>query len=70
MIKQKSLLTEKQIEILKMLAQGQTNNQIAQVLNISVRTVKYHTTNIYSKIGVYSRSEAIAWAWKNRFMEN
>ena len=46
-----------------LLAQGRNNQQIAKELKISVRTVKYHTGNIYGKIGCSSRCEAIAWVW-------
>ena len=37
---------------------------------ITDRTVKFHTTNIYDKLGGLSRAETIAWAWKNGMMNN
>lgn len=57
--------TAREVEVLKLLAHGFSNAQIAVNLNISVRTVKFHTSNIYNKIKVDSRSAAIAWTWKN-----
>lgn len=59
-------LTEREIEILQMLAEGWCNKQIAERLDITVRTVKFHNNNIYDKLAVNSRSEAVAWAWKQR----
>ena len=58
-------LTDREIEILHLLAEGWCNKQIADKLHITIRTVKFHTSNIYTKLGVSSRSEAIAWAWKH-----
>lgn len=61
-----SQLTNREIEILKLLAEGWCNKQIADKLCITIRTVKFHTNNIYIKLMVSSRSEAIAWMWKQR----
>ena len=58
-------LTRREREIVRLLAQGWTNRQIAQELCLTVRTVKFHTGNLYCKIRVRSRSEAIVWTWKN-----
>ncbi len=57
--------TEREHQILLLIARGWNNNQIAGKLNLSVRTIKFHTGNIYSKLGVKSRSEAIVWAWEH-----
>jgi DNA-binding NarL/FixJ family response regulator len=57
-------LTERETEVLKMLARGWTNTRIAQELTVSERTVRFHLSNIYDKLGVSSRAEAIAWALK------
>src|SRR6266540_1031813 len=43
-------------------AWGWTNDHIAEVLSISERTVRFHLTNVYNKLGVTSRGAAIAWA--------
>lgn len=58
-------LTEREHEVLLLIARGSSNIQIANKLNLSLRTIKYHTGNIYSKLGVRSRSEAIVWAWEH-----
>ncbi len=58
-------LTEREREVLRLMAQGNNNRQIAEILLIASRTVKFHVGNIYSKLGGLSRTETIAWAWKN-----
>lgn len=63
-------LTDREIEILQLLAEGWCNKQIADNLHITIRTVKFHTSNIYTKLGVSSRSEAIAWVWKHHAFLN
>ncbi|MBX3051658.1 MAG: response regulator transcription factor [Caldilineaceae bacterium] len=57
-------LTEREEEVLQALAQGWSNDQIADHLVITERTVRYHLTNIYQKLNLSSRSETIAWAHK------
>jgi len=59
-------LTNREIEILYLLAEGLRNQQIADELSITIQTVKFHAGNIYSKLGFNCRSEAIAWVWRNR----
>lgn len=55
-------LTEREQQVLALLAQGQTNAQIAQALSISQRTVRFHFENILGKLGVQTRSEALVLA--------
>jgi RNA polymerase sigma factor (sigma-70 family) len=55
-------LTEREIEVLKLAAKGMSNREIAQKLVISVRTVQTHLTNIFNKMGVGSRTEAVVHA--------
>jgi len=55
-----SMLTEKERNILQSVAQGLRSKDIALDMGISERTVKAHLTNIYNKLGVESRSEAVA----------
>jgi ATP/maltotriose-dependent transcriptional regulator MalT len=55
-------LSERECEVLHLLAEGLSNNQIAGRLYLTVRTVKFHTGNIYRKLGVTRRTEAIAQA--------
>lgn len=55
-------LSEREAEVLRLLAQGHTNKDIAQALILSVRTVEAHLRNIFAKLGVSSRIEAALWA--------
>ncbi len=55
-------LTEREIELLQLVATGITNRQIAYQLSISVNTVKVHLRNIYAKLGAESRTEAAMMA--------
>lgn len=55
-------LSERELEVLSLMARGLDNEEIAEELVISHGTVKNHVTSIYGKIGVRSRPKAIAWA--------
>jgi DNA-binding NarL/FixJ family response regulator len=55
-------LTDHEKEVLTLLAQGLTNKDIAQSLFLSVRTIETHLRNIYGKLNVSSRTEAVLWA--------
>jgi NarL family two-component system response regulator LiaR len=55
-------LTERETEVLRLLAQGQSNKQIARNLHIAEKTVKTHVSNILSKLGVQSRTQATLYA--------
>jgi LuxR family maltose regulon positive regulatory protein len=55
-------LSQRELEVMRLLADGLSNQQIAARLYLSLRTVKFHTGNIYSKLGVKSRTEAVARA--------
>lgn len=55
-------LSRREIEVLQLIAAGLINKEISQRLSISVRTVKYHTTNIYAKLEANGRMEAIVKA--------
>ncbi len=61
-------LTEREKEVLNLVVQGQSNQQIADAMFISLATVKAHMSNILSKLQVSSRSEAIAYALKNKIV--
>lgn len=60
----KVLLSKRELEVLNLLAEGLTNQQIAERLFLSLATVKWHTSNIYSKLAVSNRTTAIAKAKK------
>jgi two-component system nitrate/nitrite response regulator NarP len=53
-------LTRRELEVLADLASGRTNKQIARDLGVSLNTVKFHVRNLYQKLGVNSRSQAIS----------
>ena len=55
-------LTEREIELLRLVAEGMTNKAIAQTLSISENTAKYHVRNILQKLGVQNRTEAVTQA--------
>jgi DNA-binding CsgD family transcriptional regulator/N-acetylneuraminic acid mutarotase len=58
-------LSERELEILQMVATGASNKEIAQKLAISTNTVKVHLRNIFGKIDASSRTEASMWAVRN-----
>jgi len=55
-------LSPRELEVLRLLATGRSNREIAEALFVSARTVERHITNLYTKIDAHSRSEAIAFA--------
>jgi NarL family two-component system response regulator LiaR len=55
-------LTERELEVLKLAAQGMTNREIGGQLSISARTVQVHLSNVFGKLGVGSRTEAVLQA--------
>lgn len=57
-------LTPREIEVLQLIAQGLSNNDIAQKLIIAPSTAKRHTINIYNKLGISNRAEATARAYE------
>jgi len=55
-------LTDREIELLRLVAEGMPNKAIAQTLSVSENTVKYHMKNILQKLGVQNRTEAVTYA--------
>ncbi len=47
------------------MAKGYANNQIAEALSVAEGTIKNHVVNIYQKLDLHSRAEAVAWAWQH-----
>lgn len=58
-------LTEREMDVLLRLAEGKSNQDIADELFIGIKTVKYHITNIFSKLDVEDRTQAAIYAHKN-----
>jgi NarL family two-component system response regulator YdfI len=63
-------LTERELGVLRALGKGQSNKQIAQSLWLAEQTVKFHLTNIYRKLEVSSRTEAVHWAYRHGLLED
>jgi DNA-binding NarL/FixJ family response regulator len=59
-------LTEREVQVLKLVAAGMTNRRIAGKLGISEKTVARHVSNIFNKLGLSSRSAATAYAYQHR----
>ena len=66
---QKNDLTHREREILEHVAMGKPNNEVANDLFISVKTVETHKTNILSKLGLRNTAELVKYAIKNKFIE-
>jgi ATP/maltotriose-dependent transcriptional regulator MalT len=58
-------LTEREVEVLQLVATGATNNEVADRLHLSAKTVSRHLSNIFTKIGVTSRAAATAFAFEH-----
>jgi DNA-binding NarL/FixJ family response regulator len=61
-------LSEREIEVVRAIAGGRTNQEIAAELFISLSTVKSHLSGIQAKLGVRNRVEIAAWAWENHIV--
>jgi len=57
-------LTEREMEVLRQIAAGKSNHEIAQALVISEKTVKTHVTNLLSKLQLSDRTQAAVYAWQ------
>jgi DNA-binding NarL/FixJ family response regulator len=58
-------LTRRELEILRLVAEGHSNSQLARMLWVTEQTVKFHLSNIYRKLKVANRTEASRWAQLN-----
>ncbi|MBS4192266.1 response regulator transcription factor [Bacillus sp. FJAT-49705] len=65
-----SELSERELEVLRYIANGLTNAEIAEELFISEKTVKGHVSNILSKLNMLDRTKAAVFAWKQGFMQS
>jgi DNA-binding NarL/FixJ family response regulator len=59
-------LSERENEVLTLVAEGLTNDQVARQLHVSANTVKFHLKNIYEQLNVTNRTEASRWYLKNQ----
>lgn len=64
-----NMLTRRELDVLKLLAVGMYNKEIALKLDISERTVKNHVSNIFKKIGVADRTQAAVFAIRNSIVD-
>jgi DNA-binding NarL/FixJ family response regulator len=67
--KQKELLTERETQILRMVAIGATNKKIGQEMFLSIRTVETHIQHIFAKLGVTTRTEAVTNAIRKQLIQ-
>ncbi|MFP3511500.1 response regulator transcription factor [Peribacillus sp. SIMBA_075] len=63
------LLTRRECEVLQLLADGKSNRAVGETLYISEKTVKNHVSNMFQKINVYDRTQAVVLAIKNGWVE-
>ncbi len=66
---QSNILTNRELEVLELIAEGLLNKEIAYTLNISEKTVKNHVSNIFKKISVSDRTQAAVYAIKNNIVD-
>jgi DNA-binding NarL/FixJ family response regulator len=62
-------LTERELEVIKALAQGKSNKEIARALDISEKTVRNHASNIYNKLHIFDRTQAVIYAIRQGIVE-
>jgi HD-GYP domain-containing protein (c-di-GMP phosphodiesterase class II) len=62
-------LSERELDVSRLLARGKTNKEIADLLGISVRTVHNHVAHIFDKLGVHSRSGAAIWLMEHDLVQ-
>jgi two-component system, NarL family, response regulator NreC len=62
-------LSERELEVLRLIALGHTNSEIAQQLALSVRTIESHRARIQQKLGVSTRAELVRYALDNDLID-
>ena len=62
-------LTERELEVLLLIAKGKTNQEIADDLFIALKTVKTHVSNLLSKLEVQDRTQAVIYAFKHELVK-
>jgi DNA-binding NarL/FixJ family response regulator len=61
-------LTDREVEVLRLMARGHSNREMARSLNITPKTVGHHVQHIYDKIGVSTRAAAAVFAVENHLL--
>lgn len=61
-------LTERELDVLRLIAQGKSNKEIAEILIISEKTVKTHVSNVLSKLHLADRTQAAIYALRQRIV--
>jgi DNA-binding NarL/FixJ family response regulator len=62
-------LTDREVEVLRLIARGRSNREVAERLFISAKTVARHVENLYAKIEVSSRADAALFAMEHRLLD-
>jgi HD-GYP domain-containing protein (c-di-GMP phosphodiesterase class II)/DNA-binding CsgD family transcriptional regulator len=62
-------LSDREIEVLRLIARGCTNRQVAEALHLSAKTVGRHVENLYAKLGVHTRAGAAVFAMQHRLLD-
>lgn len=62
-------LTEREMEVLRLIASGKSNQEVADELFIGIKTVKFHVTNVLAKLGVEDRTQAAIYAVRHGLVE-
>ena len=61
-------LSDRELDVLRLVAQGHSNAEVAAELHVSVSTVRTHVRNILTKIGALDRTQAVVWAYEHRIV--
>ena len=69
-LKPEIVLSDRELEILKLVAEGHSNQSISQKISLSENTIKYHLKNILQKLNAHTRMEAVIFAMRNGLIEN
>jgi DNA-binding NarL/FixJ family response regulator len=62
-------LSDREVDVLRLVARGRSNRQLAAELQLSVKTVGRHVENIYAKLGVHTRAAAAVYAMQHRLLD-
>jgi DNA-binding NarL/FixJ family response regulator len=62
-------LTEREADVLRALAQGLSNGEIARSMYVTTETVKSHVRGVLAKLGARDRTQAVVWAYRSGFLD-